>query len=150
MSDWHYLYLEGLHAVSLYANPSSLRAEASLQWVLPGFEQLFTATWKASPMKGVWNKEKSVSDTYRPSLDALSAVDPSLLSRAIHAAVSDGGAFMVACTRDYGAICLTMMQGNDRAKVYCANAAELAEALTDLVASLSSQGSSEAPAKAKR
>lgn len=101
-------------------------------------------------MKGVWNKEKSVSDTYRPALDALSAVDGSLFASAVQAAVSDGGAIMVACTRDYGAVCLTLLSGNERAKVYCANAAELAEALTDLIESLKPGASAAPVGKAKR
>lgn len=84
-------------------------------------------------MKGIWSIEKSADTTYRPAIDALSAVDSKLLALAFAAVVSDGAALMVGTTRDYGAICLTLMSGNDRRKVYPSNVQELDQALRDLV-----------------
>lgn len=87
-------------------------------------------------MKGMWDSSKSVDTTYRPALDALSAVDASLLARAILLAVSDGGGLMFSATRDYGAICLTLLQGDQRHKVYPSDVQALAQALSDLCDSL--------------
>jgi hypothetical protein len=44
---------------------------------------------------------------------------------------------MVSATRDKGALCLTLMDGDKRNRVYPASAAELVAALTDLRDSLS-------------
>lgn len=86
-------------------------------------------------MKGIWNSEKSDNVEYRPALDALKAVNPTVLADALHAVVSDGAALMFGTTRDYGAICLTLMSGNDRRKVYPSNVQELDQALRDLAES---------------
>lgn len=96
-------------------------------------------------MRGMWNKEKSVNSSHRPALDALTAVEPSLLGKAIYAAIADGGALMFAATRDFGAINLTLMSGEQRVKVYPTNVQELNEALTDLVESLTVTDSSSRP-----
>lgn len=86
-------------------------------------------------MKGLWNSEKSVDATYRPALDALRAVDAGTLALALLAVVEHGCAFMVSATRDHGAICLTLLDGDRRHKVYPSNVQELNQALTDLIAS---------------
>lgn len=89
-------------------------------------------------MKGMWNSEKSVNTTYLPALGALSAVDASLFAIALQAVLADGGALMFSRTRDGGAICLYLMQGDSRIKVYASDAQELGQALQDLIDSLSS------------
>ena len=131
--SWHWLYLSGLSAVSLYASPSDAANVASLQWILPGFESVYAPIWKASPMKGIWGNEKSVNTEYKPAVDALRAIPGELLGRALASVVSDGGALMVAATRDYGAICLTLLQGTERKKVYLSTVQELEQALRDLI-----------------
>lgn len=88
-------------------------------------------------MKGMWNSEKSVNSAYSPALDALRAVPPQLLTDALHAAVSTGAGLVFACTRDMGAVCITLLDGKERHKVYATDVQELHQALTDLIESLS-------------
>lgn len=149
-TEWHWLLLSGMPAVSLYSDPLACRNEATLQWILSGFTELLQHTCKESPMKGVWNNERSADTTYRPALDALRAVDASVLASALHAVVSDGAALMVSATRDQGAICLTLLSGNDRHRVYPSNVQELNSALQDLIDSLSTTTPPAPAAKAKR
>lgn len=101
-------------------------------------------------MKGMWNSEKSADTTYRPAIDALSAVDSKLVALALAAVVSDGAALMFGTTRDYGAVCLTLMSGNDRRKVYPSNVQELEQALRDLVESFGQEApTAKSPPKAR-
>ncbi len=131
-ASWHWLYLAGHSAVSLYADPQSGANAGELQWILPGFEEFFAPISKEWDMKGLWNSEKSVDATYRPALDALRAVDASTLAVALLAVVENGCAFMVSATRDHGAICLTLLDGDRRHKVYPSSVQELNQALLDL------------------
>lgn len=133
--SWHWLYLRGHSAVSLYADPLSGANEAQLQWILTGYDEFFAPISKEWVMKGLWNSEKSVDATYRPALDALRAVDASILALALLAVVENGSAFMVSATRDHGAICLTLLDGERRHKVYPSNVQELDQALRDLIES---------------
>lgn len=129
------MVLRGLQAVSLYANPSSNHNEGLLQWIMPECIEHWRSFSEDLPMKGMWNSEKSANATYRPGLDALSAVDQSLLASALHAVVSDGAALMVSATRDQGAICLTLLSGETRHRVYPSTVQELDQALRDLIES---------------
>ena len=88
-------------------------------------------------MKGMWSNDKSENLTYRVALDALSVVPEGLLASALLAVVENGCALMVSATRDKGALCLTLLDGDKRHRVYPASAAELVAALTDLRDSLS-------------
>lgn len=86
-------------------------------------------------MKGLWSGEKNVSSTYRPAVDALRAINSELLRNAFAVVCSTGAALMVATTRDHGAVCLTLLDGSDRRKVYCSDVQELHQALADLIES---------------
>lgn len=90
-------------------------------------------------MKGMWSNEKSDNATYRPALDALSAVNAEILVSALHAVVSDGAAIMLSATRDHGAICITLLSGEQRHRVYTSTVGELDQALRDLIESLAPQ-----------
>lgn len=87
-------------------------------------------------MKGMWSNDKSENATYRVALDALSALPEGLLESALLAVVENGCALMVSATRDKGALCLTLLDGDKRHRVYPASAPELVAALTDLRDSL--------------
>ncbi len=136
--EWHYLFIARYPAYSLYADPGCSASEGLLQWVLPECGEYFVPTSKELDMKGLWNSEKSVDATYRPALDALRAVDASTLAVALLAVVENGCAFMVSATRDHGAICLTLLDGDRRHKVYPSNVQELNQALLDLSESFAS------------
>lgn len=137
MDTWHWLYLSGERAVSLYANPAQSHSEATVQWILTGYDEFFAPISRELAMKGLWNSEKSVDASYRPALDALRAVSGDTLAAALLAVVENGSAFMVSATRDHGAICLTLLDGDRRHKVYPTNVQELDQALRDLIDSLS-------------
>ncbi len=147
---WHWLYLVGHSAVSLYADPRSAANEGTLQWILPGYEEFFAPISKGWVMKGLWNSEKSANATYRPGLDALKAVDSDMLATALLAVVENGCALMVAATRDQGAIALTLLDGEQRHRVYPSNADQLNQALMDLIESFAPKASPTPPQRAKR
>lgn len=101
-------------------------------------------------MKGLWNNEKSGALTFRPALDALNAVNADTLLQALSAALGNGCAFIISATRDQGALCLTLLDGNDRHKIYVSTVAELDKALQDLVDSFESAKSTAAQKASKR
>lgn len=88
-------------------------------------------------MRGMWSSDKSVNTAYRPGIDSLKAIDSAALRDAIVSAVDNGAGITFSSTRDFGAICITLLNGNERPKVYCTSAQELNQALLDLVDSLS-------------
>jgi hypothetical protein len=133
----HWLKLDSLQAWSLYAEAGSSGYAGGLQWILPGCTSQWRNFSEGFTMKGVWSNDKSENLTYRVALDALSAVPEGLLASALLAVVENGCALMVSATRDKGALCLTLMDGDKRNRVYPASAAELVAALTDLRDSLS-------------
>jgi len=94
-------------------------------------------------MKGAWSGDKNQAKAHHAASEALRGVDKAVLVSALDAVVSVGAALLVGATRDGGAVNLTLMNGSDRIKVYCANADELTGALADLRDSL-------APAQTKR
>lgn len=103
-------------------------------------------------MRGMWAGDKAIDPTYRPGVDALAAVDADLVRSAIHHAVGSGAALNFAATRDGGAVVLTLLDGPNRPKVYCSNVQELHQALTDLVASITTPptATATAPQRGKR
>lgn len=147
---WHWLFLPGLQAWSLYANPSARRSEASLQWILPGFDAFYQPTSEDLVMKGLWNKERIANTGYRPALDALNAIDRDLLVQALHSVAEHGCALMVGATRDHGAISLILLDGNERHKLYPANVQELDQALRDLIESFDTTKTAPAPPRKAR
>lgn len=86
-------------------------------------------------MKGVWSGDKGISTTARPALDALSSVDPALLRSFIASVVTTGAAVSISITRDAGAVVLTVLDGNQKHKLYPSDLQELTQALEDGVAS---------------
>ena len=82
-------------------------------------------------MKGVWGGEKSIGTAHRPALDALSAVDPSLLRGFVAAVVATGAAVSISVTRDASAVVLTVLDGQNKHKLYPSDLQELMEALQD-------------------
>lgn len=150
-TEWHYLGLRHIHGVSLYANPAQQWNAATIQYTLPGtFDILYPQHTEVLAMKGVWNAQKATNRDYRPGIDALTAVNKELLAVAILSAVEHGCALMFGATRDGGAVALTLLDGNDRHKLYPQNVQELDQALQDLVESLAPGPSRSNPAKPKR
>jgi hypothetical protein len=99
-------------------------------------------------MRGMWAGDKPRDQTVRlPAMDALCSCDPSLVCRAIQAATNDGCALTFSMTRDKGSLVVTLLNGNDRPKVYVKDAAELTQCLQDL---LDSFEPTSPPVKAKR
>lgn len=88
-------------------------------------------------MKGMWSGEKPENTGYRPALDSLNAVEGYLIVSGIHAVLGTGAALIFSATRDFGAICITLLDGNDRRKVYVTGVQELEQAMRDLIESLS-------------
>ena len=135
--QWHWFYLHHMGGVSLYADPGSHKNEAVIQLCLPGFaDVLFASIDEVINMKGVWSGSKNTDASYRPGIDALTAVDSALLASAILSAVEHGCALMFGATRDGGAVALTLLDGNERHKLYPQNVQELNQALRDLIESL--------------
>lgn len=87
-------------------------------------------------MRGMWDKSTAVNRDYAPALDALKAIDAKVLTDALLAVVEHGCALMIGATRDKGAISLTLLDGNDRHRVYPTDVQELHQALIDLAESL--------------
>lgn len=83
-------------------------------------------------MKGMFAGTKNTPQDYKPAVDGLNAVDGSILRAAIVACISSGAAVQFSCTRDMGALVVTVLDGNDRHKVYPSNAQEIAQAIEDL------------------
>lgn len=135
--EWHWMMLSAIDAWSLYASPSSCQSGSMVQWILPGFASAWRSYSGVYIMKGMWSNDKSENATYRVAIDALSAIPEGLLASALLAVVESGCALMVSATRDKGALCLTLLDGDKRNRVYPASAAELTAALTDLRDSLS-------------
>lgn len=128
-----------LDAECLYATFDGDRVVEVVQRVLPGFWDVMFPYQEGGTMKGIWNGGKGVSTDYKPALDGTSALDPALLLRAIVATISSGAAVQFSCTRDFGALVITVLDGNDRHKVYPANAQEIAQAVTDLLDSFTTE-----------
>lgn len=97
-------------------------------------------------MKGVWGGEKPIAGDYLPAIDGFRSVDGTLIRDAISAAISSGAAVSISCTRDFGALVLTLLDGNNKVKIYPTDAQEIAEAFADLKASFTK----EPPPQAKK
>lgn len=130
-SSHHYPLSGGYDAVSLYAAPLDSGWSSLDQLVLPGFGELIHSQKDTPPMKGVWSGEKSVGSDYRPAIDSLMALDSELLRKFVATVVATGAAVSFSVTRDYGAVVLTILDGNQRHKVYPTDLQELTEALKD-------------------
>lgn len=101
-------------------------------------------------MRGMWDKNNAVSRDYAPALDALKAIDSKVLTDALLSVVEHGCALMIGATRDKGAISLTLLDGNDRHRVYPTDVQELHQALLDLTESLAPKPSPKGAAKTTR
>ena len=147
---YHWMLLEPLGAVSLYATADCQSNRAVLQWILPGFASQWRTYSKDFTMKGMWANDKSENATYRVASDALNSVPEGLLASVLLAVVESGCALMVSCTRDKGALCLTLLDGERRHRVYPTGAAELIAALTDLRDSLTETEPNQVNRRAKK
>lgn len=98
-------------------------------------------------MKGVWSGDKGITSAHRPAIDALSTVNPELLRKFVAAVVSTGAAVSISVTRDHSAVVLTVLDGNDRHKIYPTDLQELTQALEDGAASFTA---SEPPPNSKK
>ena len=90
-------------------------------------------------MRGMWGGDKPTNSEYKPAIDGFGSVDGTTLRDAIVAAISDGAAVQFSCTRDFGAVVVTLLNGNDKLKVYPTNAQEIAQCLEDLRDSFTKQ-----------
>lgn len=86
-------------------------------------------------MKGVWNGEGRERTASTQNVTTLERTDAGKLRDAITATVQMGAALMFSGTRDGGAVVLTLLDGDNRRKVYPTDVAELDAALTDLIES---------------
>ena len=92
----------------------------------------YLANGRGTAMRGVWAGDKPSNPNYRPSLDGFSSVDPLVLRAAIYAVIASGAAVQFSCTRDFGALVVTVLDGNDRHKQYPTDAQEIAQCVEDL------------------
>lgn len=104
------------------------------------------------PMRGMWAGEKSEPTTTRtPAMDAFVNSEHATITTAIQAVVNEGCALMFSMTRDKGAIVITFLDGDKRAKVYVNGVEELQQAMVDLIASVSPASATPPPnSKASR
>lgn len=86
-------------------------------------------------MKGVFSGDKSQQKRNDNATRLLREIDSKLVIEALCAALGDGAAVMLAQTRDAGAICVTVLHGNDRSKAYATDADELLSLVSDLAES---------------
>lgn len=86
-------------------------------------------------MKGVFSGDKSAKVRNNNASHLLKEVDRDLLVGALCAALEDGAAVMLAQTRDAGAICVTVLHGNERSKAYASDADEMLQLISDLAES---------------
>jgi len=86
-------------------------------------------------MKGVWADGGVTRETSAQAITALTRTKSELVKQAIHATLNLGAAIMFSVTRDGGALVITILDGDNRKKVYPTNVAEVTQALEDLVAS---------------
>ena len=56
-----------------------------------------------------------------------------MASQAIDTTLKAGCAVMLGLTRDEGALCITILDGQDRHRTYCSNEQELDDALTAMI-----------------
>lgn len=88
-------------------------------------------------MKGVFAGDKSQSKRNNNATHLLREVNVKLFLEALCGALEDGAAVMLAQTRDAGAICVTVLHGNDRSKAYASDADEMLQLVSDLAESFS-------------
>lgn len=86
-------------------------------------------------MKGVFSGEKQTKAATDAAERAMTQVNGNKFKDAVKQVISNGAAVMFATTRDGSSIVVTLMNGNERGKVYCSSLPELEEALQDLVRS---------------
>ena len=117
----------------LYATFDGERVVEVTQAVLAGFwALLFPDHHEETYMKGMFAGNKGKDTSYKPALDGLGAANGADLLAAVLACISSGAAVQFSCTRDFGALCITVLDGNDRHKVYPTDAQEIAQAINDL------------------
>ena len=83
-------------------------------------------------MKGVFASEKATARNSDNVERMLSEINPALLRMAILATVQTGCAVLFGSTRDNGALVVTLLNGNERAKAYPTSTPELEQCLLDL------------------
>lgn len=86
-------------------------------------------------MKGMFAKEKATARNSDNVQRMLEEISPELIRAAIRAAVENGACVMFAGTRDNGAIVVTLLNGQERAKAYPTSTPELEQCLQDLAES---------------
>lgn len=89
-------------------------------------------------MRGMWAGDKPSNPNYRPALDGFSSLDPVVLLATIYSVIASGAAVQFSCTRDFGALVVTVLDGNDRHKQYPTDAQEIAQCIQDLKDSFTS------------
>lgn len=88
-------------------------------------------------MRGVFSGEKQTSKSSNQAQQLLKTINGNKLRDSVAVVLSSGAAVMLASTRDGGAIVITLLDGNDKGKVYVTNMAEFEEALQDMALSFS-------------
>lgn len=74
------------------------------------------------------------SETFNVDMaDALETCNGQTLARALSRIVASGDAVMLSLTRDGGALCITVLEDEQRSKLYCSTPRDLEEALTRLL-----------------
>lgn len=116
----------------LYASWDGQRIVEVEQRVLPGWWSLVFPSAERTTMKGVFAGGSAKNASYKGAIDGFSAVDGMLLRDAILAAIQSGAAVQLSLTRDWGALVVTVLDGNDRHKVYPTDAGEITQTLIDL------------------
>lgn len=79
-----------------------------------------------------FRNSKGTRERVKTASELLRKAPPKLLLDTLALVIDSGAAVILAATRDGGALVLTLLDGDDKDKVYCENAEEVREALTDL------------------
>jgi len=85
-----------------------------------------------------FTKSAGVKVQVHTAAETLRKAPPKLTLDVLALVVDSGAALIISATRDGSALVLTLLDGNDKDKVYCEDVDDLREALTDLAASYSS------------
>jgi hypothetical protein len=91
---------------------------------------------KGHTMKGKFSDQHQATTASTTASDTIRGVPDKFLRDCVAAIVTAGACVMFAATRNGDALVVTLLNGNEKGKVYVSSVQELKEALQDAVASV--------------
>lgn len=83
-------------------------------------------------MSKTFSKSAGTREKVHTAAEVLRKAPPKLTLDTLACVVDNGAAVILSGTRDGGALVITLLDGDDKDKVYCEDVDDLREALTDL------------------